>query len=882
MPDLPTGTLTFLFTDIEGSTKLLRRLGDRYRDVIGRHHGILREAIALGEGTEVRTEGDAFFAVFRSPTGALAAAVHAQRALTATDWPDGAAVRVRMGLHSGEAVLVGDDQYMGIDIHLAARIASSAHGGQVLVSEVTRNMLEGDLPDGVALRDLGRHRLKDIEQPARLWDLVIDGLPSEFPTITTLEARPTNLPLQRTSFIGREREVVEVTGLLAESRLVTLTGPGGTGKTRLALRVAADHLERFSDGVFFVDLSPIGDPTLVPSVVAQVMVVRDEPGRDLVDTLSEHLRDRHVLLVIDNCEHVIESGVTVSRLLDVATRLTVLATSRIPFRISGERTFPVPPLEVPDEAGIEGPDDLDRFDGARLFTERAAAVRPGFRLTAENAPAVAGVITRLEGLPLAIELAASRLNLLTPHALLERLAERLPLLTGGARDLPERQRTLRGTIDWSHDLLGPEARSLFARLSVFSGGWTIESAEAVCAPGQGADVLETLGVLVDASLVRRVELADGEPRFAMLETIREYATEQLARSGDEPEIRRRHAEHFHDLAERYDPGFFFRIGGAGPEQAARGVHLDREGDNLRAALTWASGGGDVATGLRTAGALSWYWQHRGHFTVGRGLLDRLLSVPDGTTEPAARARALLAMGDLSFMQGARDAAEQAWREAVDLARATGDRTLLAWSLLDLADIPTWAEDYERAEAMLHESLAAAEEGGDRILASEVRAVLGRLAFFRGDIAAAGERYREAVAAQRELGADRLLAINIGRVGDVEVEMGEFESAESHYRESLAMVHEAGNVVITGVLLVYLAWLSSRRSDPRRTARLLGAVSRVTDEIGGGPTRELIPVWPEAEDRARRALGDEDYEATRAEGYAMTLEEAVAYASGGMA
>jgi predicted ATPase/class 3 adenylate cyclase len=881
MSELPTGTLTFLFTDIEGSTKLLRRLEDRYRDVIRRHHGILREAIALGEGTEVRTEGDAFFAVFRSPTGALAAAVHAQRSLSSTDWPDSHAVRVRMGLHTGEAVLVGE-QYMGIDIHLAARIAAAAHGGQVLLSEITRTLIEGSLPDGVSLRDLGRHRLKDIEQPARLWDLVIDGLPSEFPTIKTLESRPTNLPQQRTSFIGREREVAEVTGLLAESRLVTLTGPGGTGKTRLALRVASDQLDRFSDGVFFVDLSPIADPTLVPSAVAQAMVIREESGLDLVDTLSEHLRDRHVLLVIDNCEQVIESGVTLSRLLDAAPRLTVLATSRVPFRISGERPFPVPSLEVPDNTGIQGPDDLDRFEGARLFTERAAAVRPGFRLTAENAPAVAGVITRLEGLPLAIELAASRLSLLTPQALLERLAERLPLLTGGARDLPERQRTLRGTIDWSHDLLGPAERSLFARLSVFSGGWTIESAEAVCAHGLNADVLETLGALVDASLVRRVEFADGEPRFAMLETIREYATERLARSGDESEIRRRHAEHFHDLAERYDPGFFFRIGGTGPEQGARGAHLDRESDNIRAALIWASDGGDVATGLRTAGALSWYWQHRGHFADGRGWLDRLLSSPDATIEPGVRIRPLLAMGDLSFMQGARDDAERAWQEAVDLAREIGDRTLLAWSLLDLADIPTWAEDYDRAEAMLQESLAAADEGGDRILASEVRAVLGRLAYFRGDFAAAAERYRQAVAAQRELGADRLLAINIGRVGDVEVEMGEFESAESHYRESLAMVHEAGNVVVTGVLLVYLAWLSSRRSDPRRTARLLGAVSRVTDEIGGGPTRELIPVWPEAEEQARRALGDEEYEATQAEGYAMSLEEAVAYASGDLA
>src|SRR5262245_14437599 len=515
MPDLPTGTLTFLFTDIEGSTKLLRRLGDGYREVIGRHHGILREAIARGDGSEVGTEGDAFFAVFASPTGGIAAAVHAQRALSSTGWPENDAVRVRMGLHTGEAVLVGD-QYVGIDIHLAARIGAAAHGGQVVISEITRDVVVRSPLDGVALRDLGRHRLKDIEQPVHLWDLVIEGLPAEFPPIKTLEARPTNLPRQRTSFVGREGEVVEVTALLAGSRLVTLIGPGGTGKTRLALRVASDHLDRFPDGVFFVDLTPITDPTLVPSVIAQVMMVRDEPGRDLVDTLSDHLRDRHVLLVIDNAERVIGSGVTVSRLLDAAPRLTVLATSRIPFRISGERTFPVPPLAVPDEAGVAGPDDLDRFEGGRLFTERAAAVHPGFHLTPDNARAVAGVVARLEGLPLAIELAASRLNVLTPEGLLERLGERLSILSGGARDAPERQRTLRETIGWSHDLLSPAEQRLFGRLAVFGGGWTLEAAEIVCGPGLDADVLDALSVLVDSSMVRLRSVDDGVQRFDML------------------------------------------------------------------------------------------------------------------------------------------------------------------------------------------------------------------------------------------------------------------------------------------------------------------------------------------------------------------------------
>jgi predicted ATPase/class 3 adenylate cyclase len=876
MPDFPIGTVTFLFTDIEGSTRLLQRLGDRYRTAIDRHGEILREAISQGGGTEVGTEGDAFFAAFPTSPGALAAAVHAQRTLAAEAWPEGLPVRVRMGLHTGAGVL-GGDSYIGLDVHLAARIAAAGHGGQVLLSEATRKLVDRVLPDGVSVRDLGRHRLKDIDLPEHLYDLVIDGLPAQFPAIKTLDARPTNLPPQRTSFVGREREVAEAPALLAETRLLTLTGPGGTGKTRLALKVASDQLDQFSDGVFFADLSPIVDPALVPSVIAQALVVRDEPGRDLLDTLADNLRDRHLLLVLDNVEQVIECGLMLARLLDSAPRLTVLATSRIPFHISGEHEYQVAPLSFPNPGQVSEPEQVARSEAVALFTERAAAVRTGFQVTAENAAVVAETTARLDGLPLAIELAASWLNVLSPEALLARLTQRLPLLTSGARDLPERQRTLRGTIEWSHELIRPEQRRLFARLSVFTGGWTLESAEAVCGPGLEMDALEGLDALVDASLVRRVDIVDGDARFTMLETIREYATEQLAASEEAPELRRRHAEHFRDLAEQYDPGFFFRIGGTGPEQGARGLHLDREYDNIRAALSWSTEGGDVATGLRTTGALNWYWQHRGHFADERGWLERLLSRPDVDIEPAVRIRALLAWGDAAFWQGDRDVAETAWQEAVDLARETGDHSLLAWSLLDLADIPTFAEEYERAEAMLTESLAVAEGGGDRILASEVGALLGRLAYFRGDIATAGERYRQAVASQRELGADRFLAINVGRLGDVEVELGEFDAAATHYRESLAMVNEAGNVVITAIMLIYLAWLASRRSDPRRAARLLGAASRISDEIGGGPTRERIPVWPEAEDVSRKALGDETFEATRAEGYAMSTEEAVTYA-----
>jgi predicted ATPase/class 3 adenylate cyclase len=879
MPDLPTGTLTFLFTDIEGSTKLLRRLEDRYRELIGRHHGILREAIAGGGGTEVGTEGDAFFAVFASPAGAVAAAVHAQRSLSSTDWPEHSAVRVRMGLHTGDAVLVGD-QYMGMDIHLAARIAAAAHGGQVLISETTRNLVEPHLPTGVASRDLGRHRLKDIEQPVRLWDLVIDGLSSEFPALKTLEARPTNLPRQRTSFVGREREVADLTALLADSRLVTVIGPGGTGKTRLALRVASDLLDRFADGVFFVDLAPITDPSLVPPVVAQAMVVRDEARRDPVETLADHLRDRQVLLVIDNAEQVIGSGVTVSKLLDAAPRLTVLATSRIPFRISGERTFAVSPLGVPDAGGITGADDLESFEAVKLFTERAAAVRPGFRLTAENAPAVEGIVTRLDGLPLAIELAASRLNVLDPETLLDRLGRRLSVLSGGARDAPERQRTLRATIEWSHDLLGPSEQQLFGRLAVFSGGWTIDAAEIVCGPDLDADVIDGLGVLVDSSMVRQAEPVDGERRFDMLETIREFAGERLTTSGETPDLRRRHAEHFRGVAEDLSPWFFYRWA-AGAELGSRARRLDREGDNVRGALEWSlSGGGGALTGLRLGIAMSWYWQHRGHLAEGRGWMERLVAVLPEEAGGALRARALLALGDFGLWQGDVKRMVSGYEEARRIAEDLADPVLLAIVLLDLADVPVMFDgDFDRGDEILAESLANAERAGNPVLTAEIRAraAASRVDAGLSDPADARGDIEEAIEAHRRAGADHLVALNLNRLGYLELMIGDFDASDDHYRQALELVAAAENVIGTAIVLRFFAIAASKKEQHDRVARLVGVSDRIQEEVGGGAWGEMIGVFGDAEGAARRALGEPAFEEARAEGHAMDRETAVAYA-----
>src|SRR6266540_2992825 len=466
MAELPTGTVTFVFTDIEGSTRLLQELGDRYAAVRDEQASIVRRAIADCNGVEVSTGGDSFFLVFRSPAGAVQAAVAAQRSLATHDWPHSGPVRVRIGIHTGEGVPGGDD-YVGIDVNRAARIAEAAHGGQVLISDATRALVERALPEGTALRDLGDHRLKDIVHPEHLHELVIEGLPADFPPPRTLDARPNNLPVQLTSFIGREDEISRIGQLLGRTRLLTLTGAGGTGKSRLALQVAAQVLTEFKDGGFFVDLSSLTDPALVPSAVARALEVPEAAGRSVLEAVKDHLRDKELLLVVDNFEQVEEAGPVIEDLLTAAPKLKVVVTSRVVLSLRGEQEYVVPPLEPPDPDRLPDVLTLGRFEAVRLFTERARAVRPGFQVTEGNAPAVAEITARLDGLPLAIELAATRTKVLTPEQMLPRLQASLSLLTSGGRTLPERQRTLRGAIAWSHDLLEPAERGLFARLSVF-------------------------------------------------------------------------------------------------------------------------------------------------------------------------------------------------------------------------------------------------------------------------------------------------------------------------------------------------------------------------------------------------------------------------------
>ncbi|MBA3688310.1 MAG: hypothetical protein H0W81_05735 [Chloroflexi bacterium] len=706
MTEIPTGTVTFLFTDIEGSTRLAETLGEAWPPLLERHRQIARAAWAEQHGVEIGTEGDSFFVVFTSAPQATTAAVAAQRGLAAEVWPEGGQVRSRMGLHTGEGLLSGGS-YVGLDVHRAARIANAGHGGQVLLSATTRSLVEGSLPEGVKLRELGEHRLKDLSRPERIWDLAIEGIDRDFPALRTLDAVPNNLPTQLTSFLGRQREIAEARQLLIDGRLLTLTGPGGTGKTRLSLQIAADATDRFPDGIYFVPLGTISQPELVLPTIAQALGLVD-PGTRALERLMEHIGPKCFLLVLDNFEQVNDAAAQIAELLARAPKISVLITSRSPLRVYGEREYPVPPLGVPDPMHLPDLEQFSTYESVALFVERAMAVRPDFAVTSANAPAVAEICVRLDGLPLAIELAAARVRVLSPQAIMERLGDRLKLLSGGSRDLPERQQTLRGAIAWSHDLLEEADQRVFARFAVFAGGAPLDAIERVVFDGgDTADPLDAISSLVDKSLVRQESKPDGEPRFRMLSTIREFAMERLAERGEADELAERHAAWVLALVEAGAVAIF------GPEQKAVLDRYEHEHDNIRAALGRATAL-DHAEMAMNIFAGSWrFWQMRGYLAEAREHAERVLALPDCRDFPDVRALALEAAGGIAYWQGALPAARAWYEEAVDLARASGDPGRIANAVYNIGFTLTFSgEDQLAARTLAQEAVDLYRQIGD--------------------------------------------------------------------------------------------------------------------------------------------------------------------------
>ena len=853
--ELPTGTVTFLFTDIEGSTRLVADLGDAWPPVLEQHNRILREAIRGAGGTDLRTEGDAFFAVFPGAPASVSAAVEAQRALADHPWPPDAPIRVRMGMHTGEGVLGGDD-YVGLDVHRAARIAAAGNGGQVLLSLITAELVRDDLPPGVGIRDLGRHRLKDLARPERILQLAVDNLPADFPPIRSLEP-PTNLPVDRTGFVGRGHEVAEVKRLLRGPGLLTLTGTGGTGKTRLAIQSGRELLGEYPDGVFLVELGPITDHALVLATIADVVGVRAEGPGALAEKVLEHLRDRELLLVLDNFEHVLEAAPTVADLLDAAPRLRVMATSREPLHIRGEHELAVPPLGLPGPDAA--PEDVERSEAVALFVQRATAVDPSFRPTEADGAAIAELCRRLDGLPLAIELAASRVKLLSPEAILERLERRLELLTGGPVDLPARQRTLREAIAWSHDLLEDAERSAFRRLAVFAGGWTFDDTDPVVASGH--DILTVLTSLVDKSLV-----LPGS-RFRMLETIREFGLERLEEAGEADDTRDRHAALMLALVEEAESHL------RGIDQKRWLDRLEAEHDNLRAALRWAVDSGDAVTALRLIGAAWRFWQLHSHLADGRRHAREVLALDAGRTPE--RVRGLTALGGLAYWQEDVPAFRAAYEEALAIARELGDRAEEAEQTYNLAFAPAMEDDIPTALEMIERSRGMFEElGNPRGVADCLwfQAIVGRMG---GDLARSRKLAEESLRIHRGNGDPFGTTLALFALGRTALEQGDLDTVSTCFLGALDDVELLGDRTGLGVILDNLAATSRLEGNHLRALRLAGASRAMKAAAGGEAPPPLIDL-PDPREATRQVLGDAATAAAWEEGRAMTFEQAVAY------
>jgi predicted ATPase/class 3 adenylate cyclase/Tfp pilus assembly protein PilF len=794
MTDLPSGTVTFLFTDIEGSTRSLQELGEAYPEALADHRRVLREVFARHSGVEVDTQGDAFFIAFARARDALAAAQDGQRSLAH------GLLRVRMGVHTGEPMLT-EEGYVGIDVHRAARIAAVGHGGQILVSQSTRVLARAD-----GLHDLGEHRLKDLSAPERIYQLGDE----DFPPLKSLDR--TNLPIAATPMIGRRQELAELRSLLeGGARLVTVTGAGGSGKTRLALQVAAELVHDVHDRVVFVPLAGVQEVDLVGPSIAQAAEVRE----------LEELGDVNALLLLDNFEHLLAAVDEVSSLLSDAPNVKVLVTSRVRLRISGEQEYPLDPLKS-DEA-------------VEFFLERARAVKRDLRFD----PAVTGICERLDGLPLALELAASRVKVLDPSLLLERLARSLPVLTGGARDAPERQQTLRSTIAWSYELLEEPLQRAFRRLAVFAGSFPIEAAEVVA----GTD-LDQITALVDWSLLKPI----GEGRFLLLETIREYARELLERSEEWGEIHGRHLAFFLELVDRAEPEL------TGPDQRRWYERLALERDNVREALTYACGSRDGERALMLAGTIWRFWWNRGYIAEGSHWYEQALAIGQDAS-PTARARGVFGMAHMIEARGDVEQARISFEEAADLFRQMGETRWLILALTHLAAAHHALGDEQRARAMNEEALELAGESGDIRGAAIVRSNIGGSLFLEGDDQPAAALLRDALEGLRSVGDIYGVAACLGTLAYIALRSDAVEAAAADLRESLQLSSSIGDAHSMASTLVAAAAAALALGDPGVAARLGGAIEAACSAHGFGLDEIERQVMDDTALTVRETLGD---------------------------
>jgi len=901
--------MTLLFTDIEGSTRLWEQQAERMSQALAQHDTLSRTAVEGNHGVVVKMTGDGMYAAFEDAVDAVNAALTLQRALNDPAGTNGIPLQLRYGLHLGTVERRNDDLF-GSPVNRAARIMKAAHGGQILVSQAVYDGVQERLPPAVALRDLGAIRLRDLATPEHVFQLVHPDLRQDFPALRSLAATPNNLPQQITSFIGREHELADAKRLLAQTRLLTLFGMGGLGKTRLSLHIGADVMEVYPDGVWFVDLAPIRDPVLVPNETAQALGVREEPGKSLTQTLCAHLKDRELLLILDNCEHHVSACANLANaLLRAAPGIRILATSREALRVPGEQTFPVYPLTVPDRTASV--DALSRSEAVQLFVERARLQKPGFSLTEKEAPAIAELCARVEGIPLALELAAARMRSLSVADINTRLRDRFKLLTGGGRVLLERQQTLRALVDWSYDQLPPSEQILFDRLSVFAGGFDLAAAEQVCGvdPLAPEDVLDLLTSLVDKSLVMPEETDNGT-RYRTLETIRDYARLKLIERGELEAVATRHCNHFFVMAKGGNRGL------QGPEQAEWITRLEAELDNMRAAIAFSlGGGGDPIVAVKMEVALMGFRILRGYATEGRANVRAALALPIIQGSDIAHAHALYVGATLASSQsddweagrmlevclalrrgignpvdiaatlstlalvrlhvGDAVRAREGEEEALAIFRQEeGRRIEEAIVLLQLGEICLHTGDDEEARGFFEQSLAIARDVKYQETESDCERMLGQLALERGDLSAARGRFERALAVCQDAGDKRGAATALWWLGKADVVGGDTTSARLRLGEALQAFQSFDmNAEVLGCL-----------EDHARLAHSLG----FTDEAArlyamAAATRErlVLPRAPRGDQRwrddvaaTRQALGDAAFDAAWAEGRKWELKEAI--------
>ena len=920
--NLPTGQLTFLFTDIEGSTRLWERFPQLMQTALARHDALLRQAIEARQGYIFKTIGDAFCAAFEQAENGALAAVEAQQALLNEKWETSLGpIRVRMALNTG----VSDERegdYFGPPLNRVARLLAAGHGGQILLTAATYELIQQQLPTEITSRDLGEHRLKDLIRPEHIYQLFGPDLPTNFDPLKTLNNRPHNLPAQPTPLVGREQELVKAREALQQPavRLLTLSGPGGTGKTRLSLQLAADALYDYENGCFFVPLSTVNDPAQVAPAIAQTLGVKEMPGQSLADSLKTYLKDKQLLLVLDNFEQVVAAAPLVGDLLTAASRLKIIVTSRTILRVYGEQEYPVPPLALPDLTRLPTSEQLGSYAAIALFVQRARLVRPDFQLNSQNAAAVAEICARLDGLPLAIELAAARVKLLPPPAILARLDQRLKLLTGGSRDLPARQQTLRGAIDWGYDLLDEGEKAVFSRLAVFAGGCTLEAAEAICNPDGDlpVEVFDILASLVDKSMLRLLEEIDrdgtprplDEPRFVMLQIIREYALEKLSEAGQDGPLQDRHAAFYMGLAETAEKEL------VGPGQVEWLGRLELEQDNLRGSLACAIERDDPETALRLGNALWRFWQIRGNLTEGRRWLEQalaraenvavsvrakaynaagILARDQGDYDQALTylqvslslqrqignkpgiANALNTLGSVAAYRGDYDQAIKYHEESLALRRELGDKRGIAVSLSSLGTINYAAGRYEQTKGSLEEALSLLRELGDKRTTATLLNNQGEILKIQKNYTEARIAYKESLDIRRELDDKMGIGYSLTSLGDVTQSEGDYEQAIIYYKESLILLHEAGDNRYTATCLEGLAGSFGLSGKVIEAIKIFGGTEALRETIGAPIEPADVPQYEEMVEIIRSKVDEVTFQTLWNQGRAMKIEELVKYA-----